>query len=280
MGMSSPGQGGFDQPAGQQTQDKTDQLAQQAKDKASDVMQQAQDTAKSQLQQQKGRAADSVSSVAQALHQTGQNLQNQDQGGIAQAIEQVASRLDQFSNDLQNKSVDEMFYDVQDFARRDPQLFLGGAVVLGLLAARFFKASSQRQQQYRYGQQYGRGYGAQQYGTGYTNAPRSQGYTERDLADYRRQTMRDEYTGSYPPGSTSADYDANRDLETGYIPGEQDYSGSVSTGAGRRGTGYPASGQPGDFGTGAGNMPTPGAGMSEGEDQPDENIDRPDYPRR
>src|SRR5512144_989206 len=124
--MNPQDQTGFRQSAGEQTQATADQMAQQVKDKTTDVVQQAQDTARTTLQQQKGRAAGSVGAVADALHQTSQNLHNQDQGPAGQVIDQIASRLDDIANDLQTKTVDEMLDDVQDFARRDPQLFLGG----------------------------------------------------------------------------------------------------------------------------------------------------------
>jgi hypothetical protein len=63
--------------------------------------------------------------------------------------------------------------DVENFARRQPALFIGGALALGILAARFLKSSSQQgstMRDYGYapnrGQQgsYG-GYGTRGYGT-------------------------------------------------------------------------------------------------------------------
>lgn len=188
----------------QQVKDKAENLANQAQDKAGDVLDKAQETAKTTITQQKGRAAEMVDSIADALHQTGQHLEDNNQAPIANFAHQAATRLEQFSDDLQNKSVDEMVGGVEDFARRDPQLFLGGAVVLGLLAARFFKASARRQQQrqgYMGGQRgqyqyrpYGR-YG--QYGPTY-----GERYADQGQGRYERRALPDEYMGATEPDFT------------------------------------------------------------------------------
>ncbi len=206
-------------------QDTTANLTDQAKQKSTEVVQQAQDTAKSTLEQQKGRAAGSVDAVAQALRQTGQHLHEQNQGSFGQMAEQAAERLEQFSDDLQNKSVDEIIDDVQDIARREPALFLGGAFLLGLLGARFFKASGDRSRS--------RQMGSTQYG--YNQYPRSRGYTQQDLTNYRRQTMNDEYTGTYDRGNygttgmetgTGTDLSTTSDYSTGgYSSGSYTSSG-------------------------------------------------------
>lgn len=227
-----------------QAQDATSQIADQARQKSGEVMQQAQETAKNTLDQQKGRAAQSVGTVADALRHTGEHLQQNDQGSFGQVANQLADRLEQFSNDLQNKSVDEMIDGVENFARQDPQLFLGGAVVLGLLAARFLKASGERRNQRYYGGQgrygsgnyrgqgqYGGQYGQRYYDQGATRAstPASRGYTQQDLADYRRQTLRDQQAGQYRSGYSVSE---TGPAGTGYDPYEtgdsrrQDFSTS------------------------------------------------------
>lgn len=174
---------------GQNAQDAASQVADQARQKSTEVMQQAQDTARTTLSQQKGRAAESVSTVADALRKSSSHLNNNDQAAIGHVADQLASRLDQFSDDLQNKSVDQMFGDVQDFARRDPQLFLGGAVVLGLLAARFLKASGQRMQQQQMGSW-------NQYD--YNQQSRLRSYPRQGLTDYRSGTFQGEHVESFP----------------------------------------------------------------------------------
>lgn len=143
---TSSGQGGMDQAkdkAGQaldQAKDKAGQALDQAKDKATEVTDQAQERAKSMLDHQKVRAADGLGSVADALRQTGQHLgeENQQMGHFA---EKAADTVENLSHQLRDKNVDELFHAAESFARREPQLFLGGALVAGVLLARFLKSS-------------------------------------------------------------------------------------------------------------------------------------------
>jgi hypothetical protein len=70
--------------------------------------------------------------------------------------------VDQVANYLRSKDAQAMKTDLENLARRQPALVLGGALFLGLIGARFLK-SSQRER--RSSQSYGRG---QRFGdTGY-----------------------------------------------------------------------------------------------------------------
>ena len=44
-------------------------------------------------------------------------------------------------NRLNNANPDTLLDDVEAFARREPAMFIGGAIAIGLLAARFLKSS-------------------------------------------------------------------------------------------------------------------------------------------
>ena len=54
----------------------------------------------------------------------------------------AADTIQQASKYLENKSVGEVVSDVEDFARREPLIFLGGTFAVGLLLGRFLKASA------------------------------------------------------------------------------------------------------------------------------------------
>jgi hypothetical protein len=184
----------------EQAKDVSGKLSEQVRETSEDVTGRAKETAKTAVSNQKGRVTESVGAIADALHQTADHLDDQDQGSIARFAHMAADRLEDFSNDLQDKSVDQIFGEVEGFARREPALFLGGALALGLLASRFLKSSASRAQQgYGYGPQgrrFGQGSYGQSYSTGYNSgATSSRPYTQRDLADYRRETLDNEYSG-------------------------------------------------------------------------------------
>lgn len=60
---------------------------------------------------------------------------------MANAVSGLAEKVDDFAGYLQNKSVDELAGDITTYAKQNPQVFVGGAFVLGLALARFLKSS-------------------------------------------------------------------------------------------------------------------------------------------
>lgn len=178
--MGGEGQQGMDQAKNDLAR-KADDVMDQARQQTGQAMDQVRGSAFQMVDQQKSRAADGLGSVAHALHQTGDNLSG-DQGALGQYAHRAADTIDQLSEQLRNKSVDQLLSEAENFARREPEVFLGGAVLLGLLAARFFKASSRRSQMgdqdygdQGYGSRYGQGYRQGSYGQGRFG---SQGYDQ------------------------------------------------------------------------------------------------------
>jgi hypothetical protein len=137
---SGPSSGGL----ADQAQAKASQVVDQAQGAAGQVADQAKQQATSQLESQKGRAVDTLVTVAQALRQTGQQLQQQDQGAVGGYVEQAAERIERLTNHLRAREVPELIAETQDFARRQPGLFVTGALALGFLGARFLMSSGQR----------------------------------------------------------------------------------------------------------------------------------------
>ncbi len=118
-------------------------LARDAKHLASDVVAEAKHTADSRLSSSKDRAADTLNTVADALRHTGNHLQLQHEGGsISGYVGQAADQVERASNYLQTRTLGELVEDVEQFARREPALFLGGAFVAGLVGGRFLKSSA------------------------------------------------------------------------------------------------------------------------------------------
>jgi ElaB/YqjD/DUF883 family membrane-anchored ribosome-binding protein len=98
--------------------------------------------AASQLGAQKDRATDGVSSVTHAVRQSTQQLRDTHHETIAQYVEQAVDRVERFADQLKHKDVNEMVRDAQQFARRNPAVFVGAAFGIGVVAARFLKSSS------------------------------------------------------------------------------------------------------------------------------------------
>jgi uncharacterized protein YjbJ (UPF0337 family) len=124
-----------------QVKETVGQVADQAQQAAGQVVDQARQQVSSRLTGQKERAAEGLTSVAQALRQTSQQLREQDQQAVTGYIESAASQVERVSNYLKHNDLGGLIDDVEQFARRQPALFLGGTFVLGLIGARFLKSS-------------------------------------------------------------------------------------------------------------------------------------------
>lgn len=120
-------------------------VARQAQEKAVEAKDQVQTQAKSAAETQKRQAASELSSVAQAIRTGGKELRNQNKETVAQYTEQIAEQIEQVSQYIDEKDVNQLVNDTADFARRRPDLFLGGAFMLGLAVGRFFTSTSDEQ---------------------------------------------------------------------------------------------------------------------------------------
>ena len=109
---------------------------------ASSLIDQVRDGATSQLTAQKGRVTDSLSSLARAVRTSTDSLRDNHQPVVADYVERAASQIERLSATLRDRDVNELVHDAQQFARRQPAIFVGAAFAAGMLAARFMKSSS------------------------------------------------------------------------------------------------------------------------------------------
>ncbi|MCL4298524.1 MAG: hypothetical protein KJ077_22495 [Anaerolineae bacterium] len=128
----------------QQAKEVAKQAVEQVQHKAQEVADQAQDQAKSAVAARKDQAVGQLGSVAQAFRTTSNELRNQDNGMIAQYADKAAEQVDRFSSYLEERDIDQLLGDAENFARSKPELFLGGAFLVGLLVGRFIKSSGER----------------------------------------------------------------------------------------------------------------------------------------
>ena len=127
-------------PGGKGYQQAT-QMKEQIQQTAADLKDQVAEQATGKVEEQKEAASGGLNTIAQAFRQTGDQLREQEQDGIAQYVDRAAEQIDHFGGYLERRDLRGMARDAEQFARRDPALFLGGAFTLGLFAARFLKSS-------------------------------------------------------------------------------------------------------------------------------------------
>ncbi len=120
--------------------DHAGQIQTAAKDMASD----ASDKVKSAMTAQKTAGADYLGTIAQAVQRSAGEFDSE-VPQAAKYIRQAAGQIESVANAVRQRDMRELVGEVQEFARRQPTLFFGGAVVLGFAALRFFKSSAPSQ---------------------------------------------------------------------------------------------------------------------------------------
>lgn len=115
--------------------------AQQVSQQAQQAAQQAVTSAKSTIDSQKDKSVDTLSQTATALHKTGQDLQQNNVPVAPQVVDMAANKIEDVAGYLRNKNIVELIDDAERYARNNGAIVMGGAFVLGLLAARFLKSS-------------------------------------------------------------------------------------------------------------------------------------------
>ena len=124
--------------------DTAQQVAHQAQERAGEIVQRATDRGREQLTTHKGRAAEGLQTLAQATRRVGYDLRARDNTAIADITDTAAAQAERLGTFLRQTEVNDMVRGVTQFGRTQPWVFLGGAFVLGVVGARFLKASAQQ----------------------------------------------------------------------------------------------------------------------------------------
>lgn len=103
---------------------------------------QTRDQVQGLLYKQKNQFAGRLGGLAGALREAGEKLDQQDENSLGHLALGAADKVDRLSTYLRDRQISGLVRDAETFARRRPDLFLGGSFLAGLLLARFLKASN------------------------------------------------------------------------------------------------------------------------------------------
>lgn len=123
--------------AAQLAKEQASKLGTAAEQIASGAAAQLQDT----VQQQRSAGADFIGSIAAATQRAAGEFDTA-MPQAAQYIRQASEQIQSVADVVRERDVKELVGEVENFARRQPTLFFGGAMVLGFAAFRFLKSSS------------------------------------------------------------------------------------------------------------------------------------------
>lgn len=121
-----------------------DKAMQQAQAAGERVTEMAREQARTAFAQRQHDFAGQIESVGDALRETAERMQERGQSLPARYIEQAAARVEDFAGAIRERGFEDLVSETETFARRQPELFIGGAVLLGIGVGRFLKASGER----------------------------------------------------------------------------------------------------------------------------------------
>lgn len=133
--------------AGAHAQDKALELKDQAQEKAHEAKGQVAGRVREQVNTRSTEAGQQLGSVAEALRSTSEKLTEDGKDIPARIVEQGAEQAERLGTYLRDADADVILQSVEDFGRRRPAVVAAGAAVLGFLASRFLRASSERRYQ-------------------------------------------------------------------------------------------------------------------------------------
>ena len=102
------------------------------------------DRAAAQLSTQKDLLSAGLGNVASAARQSTQMLRERQHDAVAQYVDRAADGLDRFSTRLRERDVNDIMSDVGRAAKKQPALFVGAAVALGVIGARLVQMRNER----------------------------------------------------------------------------------------------------------------------------------------
>jgi hypothetical protein len=134
-----------------EAQEKAQDVAGQAQDKAREAADKAQEGIRRQIDQRSTQAGEQVGSTAEDLRSVGEELRKQGKEAPAKLADRAAEQTEKVGSYLKDNGPDKMLEDVEDFGRQRPWAVLAGGLAVGVVAARFLKASSRNRYQQRNG---------------------------------------------------------------------------------------------------------------------------------
>jgi ABC-type transporter Mla subunit MlaD len=118
-------------------------LGDKAKSNITDAAESAKAHARRIAHQQKDVGADKLGEVAGAVHGAARTLES-GMPQVANYVHEAASQLEDVAKTLRHRSVDDLIEEIGSFARAQPAIFFGGAMLAGFALTRFLKSSGQR----------------------------------------------------------------------------------------------------------------------------------------
>lgn len=109
--------------------------------RAANLKKRLREDGKQRIETGKRAAADQIAEIADAIDAAGARL-DQSQPTLASYASKLAEGVGGLATHLREDSIEDLYYEVRQLARRHPGMLLLGSAALGVVLARFMKASA------------------------------------------------------------------------------------------------------------------------------------------
>lgn len=121
---------------------KSQEAFESIKQSGKNVARDAGDYAKQVTAEQKNSLVSKLNDYRAAADAAQEKLKDEENSVAADTVNRAAGMIGKVTDYLENRDPKDLFDDLSDTTRKHPELVFGGLFILGLGAARFFKASS------------------------------------------------------------------------------------------------------------------------------------------
>lgn len=134
--------------AGASAKQSAREMTGELKARGSEAAHRLQDQSKAFAETRKSELGDKIHGCGSAVRRAAEKLREENDPNIAHYAEVVAERLESAGDYVKAKDFGGMMRDVENAARRRPEILFAGMFVAGLALSRFLKASSKRDDHY------------------------------------------------------------------------------------------------------------------------------------
>lgn len=126
---------------GSEAQTRAKHVAEQTRSQAERIAHEATAAGRDIMDRQRASLASELETIVKALKKASDAFHDEHQDAIADYTQRAADGLSRLSRDLRDQDLGTLLNRVNDYARRQPGVFLGGAVAAGFLLSRFLRSS-------------------------------------------------------------------------------------------------------------------------------------------
>ena len=116
-------------------------LKQKGQQSADDIKEAAREQAESTFERQRDTAAQHTHTLGTVLKNAADEFDRQQQPFCSEQARKLADHTERFSQRMRDKDLHSLCRAAEDYGRREPAMFIGGAIAAGFLVTRFLRSS-------------------------------------------------------------------------------------------------------------------------------------------